>query len=276
VPAIVTDTPVYNEDGDLVAIIGITTDITERKMAEEEIKRYAARLERSNQALEQFAYVVSHDLREPLRMVSGYLQLLQRRYQGALDADADDFIAYAVDGAERMQEMIQALLGLSRVGTRGQDFVPTDVEAVLARTRKMLSRAIEESGAVVTHDPLPTVSADSAQLAQVFQNLISNAIKFRAEDRPLRVHVSAELRGDEWAFSVRDNGIGIDPQHFERIFVIFRRLHTTKGYEGAGIGLALCKRIVERHGGRIWVESEPGQGSTFIFTLPKRSQGQNG
>ena len=240
----------------------------QRQQAEEEIEHYAAKLERSNEELEQFAYVIAHDLREPARMVKGYLNLLVQRYQGQLDEKADMFIDYAVDGAERMQEMIDALLDLSRIGTRGEEPAPTDAEAVLERTLRALGRAIEDAEAEVTSDPLPTVLADEAQLAQVFQNLIANGIKFRQEDEPPRVHISAEREGDEWVFSVADNGIGIDPKQADRIFQIFQRLHTEEEYPGLGIGLALCKRIVERHGGRIWMESEPGAGSTFYFTLP--------
>jgi PAS domain S-box-containing protein len=236
-------------------------EIAERKEVEEALAR-------SNTELDQYAYVISHDLQEPLRTVTNWLHLLEKRYRGEMDEKADKYIDHAVDGAERMQEMINALLELSRVGTRGEAPAPTDVEAVIERTLKVLKRAIEETEAEVTHDPLPTVMADEAQLAQVFQNLIANAIKFRREGVPPRVHISAEQRGDEWMFSVADNGIGIDPDQAERIFQIFQRLHTREEYEGTGIGLALCKRIVERHGGRIWVESEPGTGSTFYFTLP--------
>jgi PAS domain S-box-containing protein len=228
-------------------------------------------LKRSNEELEQFAYVISHDLREPARMVKSYLELLESRYQGQLDEKADIFIDHAVDGAERMQEMINALLDLARIGTRGKEPVPTDAEAVLERTLRSLGRAIKEAEAEVTHDPLPTVMADKAQLAQVFQNLIANGIKFRREDVPPHVHVSAEREGQEWLFSVADNGIGIDPEQAARLFQIFQRLHTQEEYEGTGIGLALCKRIVERHGGRIWVESEVGEGSTFTFTLPVKA-----
>jgi signal transduction histidine kinase/HAMP domain-containing protein len=256
-------------------------EIAERKWAEVE-------LERSNKELEQFAYVASHDLQEPLRMVSSYTQLLARRYQGQLDADAEDFIGYAVDGANRMQRLINDLLAYSRVGTRRAPFKPTDCNFALGQAHVNLSAAIEESHALVTNDDLPTVMADEAQLVQLFQNLIGNAIKFRSEEPP-RVHVSArrlpppqtgEGRGgvlspskggsrDEWLFSVRDNGIGIDSQYHERIFVIFQRLHGQEKYPGTGIGLAICKRIVERHGGRIWVESELGKSSTFYFTMPK-------
>jgi PAS domain S-box-containing protein len=264
-------TPLYDDAGMLRGFSKITRDITERKRAEENLKKTLVDLERSNKELEQFAYVASHDLQEPLRMVSSYTQLLSKRYNDQLDQDAKDFIGYAVDGATRMQGLIQDLLTYSRVGTRGKPFTPTDCNSTLGQARANLSRAIEESGAVVTNDELPTIMADETQLIQVFQNLISNAIKFRGKELP-RIHVSGERNGDEWVFSVMDNGMGIDPQYNEGIFVIFERLHGKDEYPGTGIGLALCKRIVERHGGRIWVESEPERGSTFYFTLPMREE----
>ena len=259
---------IYDQATGEPEIIAVARDIAERKQIEEERERYASELRRSNEELQQFAYVISHDMREPLRMIKGYMDLLAQRYRDQLDSKAREYIDYAVDGAVRMQEMIQALLRLSRIKTHGLGFAPTDVEAVLARAQQALGRAIQERGAVVTHDALPTVMADEAQLAQVLQNLIANAIKFCREDTSPHVHVSARQADDEWVFSVADNGIGIDPGQGERIFQIFQRLHTREEYEGAGIGLALCQRIVERHGGRIWVESEPGAGSTFYFTLP--------
>ncbi len=241
-------------------------EIAERKQAGEVLRRTAEELARSNQELEQFAYVASHDLQEPLRVVTGYVQLIERRFKGQLDADADQFIDYIVDGASRMRQLITDLLNYSRVGTRGAAMSPTAVEAVLGRVLADLREVIAESGAAVTHDPLPNVLADEMQLAQLFQNLIGNAIKFRSERRP-EIHVSASRDGDGWLFSVRDNGIGIEKQYRDQVFVIFQRLHTRQKYPGTGIGLAICKRIVERHGGRIWLDSTPGQGTTFHFTL---------
>jgi PAS domain S-box-containing protein len=253
--------------GEPAAILEVNRDVTGRKQAEELLKRQAEELARSNADLEQFAYVASHDLQEPLRMVASYTQLLARRYRGKLDADADEFIGYAVDGATRMQALIQDLLTYSRVGTRGKEPLLTDVNAVVDRAVSDLGPAIADAHAHVTRDDLPTVRADTTQLGQVFANLIGNALKYRAEEPP-RVHVSARRDGPTWVFSVRDNGIGIASQHTDRIFVIFQRLHASGKYPGTGLGLAICKRIVERHGGRIWVESEVGKGSTFFFTLP--------
>ncbi len=257
-----------NTDGGLV-VMSIVRDVTERKQAEAALARYAQDLARSNAELEQFAYVASHDLQEPLRAVTGMVQLLRQRYQGQLDARADEFITHAVDGATRMQALISDLLTYSRVGTRGKPFAPTGCSAILEDALANLAVALRESGATVTHDTLPVVTADATQMTQLFQNLIGNALKFRGEHPP-EVHVGAEQREGEWQFSVRDNGIGIEPQYLERIFGVFQRLHTRREYPGTGIGLAICKKIVERHGGRIWIESEPGQGSTFYFTLPDR------
>lgn len=236
----------------------------ERKVAER-----TAELSSSNAELEEFAYVASHDLQEPLRMVASYTQLLAKRYKGRLDADADEFISYASDGAIRMQTMINDLLSYSRVGTKGKDFAPVDTQVILDQALENLQTAIQESGAVVTHNDLPSVVADDSQLVQVFQNLIGNAIKFRKEAPP-RIHVSAERETDEWIFSIRDDGIGIDPKHRDRLFVMFRRLHSSNQYPGTGIGLAICRKVVERHGGRIWFDSEPGRGSTFHFTIPAK------
>jgi len=247
----------------------VQQELTERKQMEEALRERTEALERSNRELERFAYVASHDLQEPLRMVASYTQLLEKRYKGKLDSDADEFIAYAVDGATRMQALINDLLTYSRVGTKGKDLKPTDCGTVLERTLDNLKQALEESGAQVTYEPLPTVMADDVQLGQLFQNLIGNAIKFRSEE-PTQIHVSAERNEDKWVFSFRDNGIGIDPEFRERIFAIFQRLHKRRDYPGTGIGLAVCKKIVERHGGHIWVESVPEKGSTFYFTIPLR------
>ena len=247
-------------------LLTMAQDITERVRAQEQLEHYAFELERSNQELQRFIHVASHDLQEPLRMVTSYLQLLEQRYKGQLDADADDFIAFAVNGATRMRALIKDLLAYSQVAARGKPFEPTDCRVVLEQVLNNLQTTVDKSGASVTHDPLPTLMADGAQLAQLFHDLVSNALKFRGE-RPPEIHVGAERRESEWLFSVRDNGTGIEPQYFERIFHIFQRLHTWDEYPGTGIGLAICKRIVERHGGRLWVESEPREGSTFYFTL---------
>ena len=229
-------------------------------------------LSRSNAELEQFAYVASHDLQEPLRMVSSYVQLLARRYQGKLDADADEFIAYAVDGANRMRVLIDDLLAYSQVATRELELDTTDCNEVFDQTLTNLKVAIEDSDARVTRDDLPTLTADRGQMTRLFQNLLSNAIKFRSKDPP-RVHVSTEPRSTGWAFSFRDNGIGIAPEHRERVFLVFQRLHGRAAYPGTGIGLAVCKRIVERHRGDIWIESEPGAGATFHFSLSNSPEG---
>jgi PAS domain S-box-containing protein len=255
-------------DGKPLRWIGSITDITERKQAEEQIKRSLADLERSNKELEQFAYIASHDLQEPLRMVSSYTQLLAQRYEGQLDDKARKYIHYAVDGAIRMQSLINDLLVYSRAGIRVKPLEPTDAHAVLGEAIRNLAATIAENQAIITNDDLPTVRADDSQLAQVFQNLLANAIKFHGQDLP-RVHVSVQDQGREWVFAVKDNGIGIEPQHAERVFVIFQRLHTKEEYPGTGIGLAVCRRIVERHGGKIWYESAPGKGTTFFFTVPK-------
>jgi signal transduction histidine kinase/DNA-binding response OmpR family regulator len=252
------------------------------KEAEAVLQQQARELTRSNEELEQFAYVASHDLQEPLRMVRSYVEILAQDYQGRLGADADRYIGYAVDGADRMATLINDLLVYSRVGSQAKPFEPTDCYAVLEQIVADMAGPIRESGGKVTWDSLPTVWADPTQLTQLLQNLVSNGIKFRGKAPP-HVHVSAELAdpqervapgetvanaGPEWLFSVRDNGIGIPPRHYERIFQMFKRLHHRSEYPGTGIGLAICQKIVERHGGRIWVESEPGKGSTFFFTIP--------
>jgi PAS domain S-box-containing protein len=244
-------------------------DISDRKHAEEELRHQSEELMRSNAELEQFAYVASHDLQEPLRMVTSYLQLLERRYKDKLDANADEFIAYAVDGASRMQTLINDLLTFSRLGTRSQPFRIANTSAILSNVLANLKIAIEESGTVLTYDALPNLIGDPSQLSQLFQNLIGNAIKFRSEGQP-QIHIGVESNNGSWLFSVRDNGIGIDPQYRDRIFLIFQRLHNRTKYSGTGIGLAICKKIVERHGGHLWVEPSPIQGSTFYFTIANK------
>jgi PAS domain S-box-containing protein len=291
--------------GNTIGTFGLSRDITARKAAEQALADKAEELARSNRELEQFAYVASHDLQEPLRMIASYTQLLARRYRDKLDKDASEFIGYAVEGATRMQVLINDLLNYSRLGTRGKPFAPTDCDEVLTRALENLKITIEDAKATVTSSQLPEILGDGTQLTQLFQNLVSNAVKFRG-DKPPEVHVSAELKSipagraspagvscgrslgeqapsegpnpqsaienpqsKEWVISVQDNGIGIEPQYFERIFVIFQRLHTREQYPGTGIGLAVCKKIVERHGGRIWVESSPGTGTHFYFTIPQ-------
>jgi PAS domain S-box-containing protein len=249
-------------------ILAIVSNITERKTAEARLQDTLAELERSNKELEQFAYVASHDLQEPLRMVSSYTQLLAKRFEGQLDEKTQKYVHYAVDGATRMRILINDLLAYARVGTRGQPFEPADSRAALGGAMRNLIATISETRAIVTNADLPTVRGDAPQLILLFQNLIANAIKFRSANTP-SIHVSAQDRGREWVFAVKDNGIGIEPRHAERVFVIFQRLHTRDEYPGTGIGLAVCKRIVERHGGKIWFESEPGKGATFFFTIPK-------
>jgi light-regulated signal transduction histidine kinase (bacteriophytochrome) len=229
-------------------------------------------LKRSNDELEQFAYVASHDLQEPLRMVASYTQLLAKRYQGRLDSDADEFISFAVDGCNRMQGLIRDLLSYSRAGSSGKALRQISGEDALKGAIANLRATIEQSDAVVTHSALPAIRMDDTQLAQIFQNLVGNAIKYRSAEIP-HVHISATKNGgNEWLFSVRDNGLGIDQQYFERIFVLFQRLHGREEFDGTGIGLAVCKKIIERVGGRIWVESELGKGSTFYFALPAGDQ----
>jgi PAS domain S-box-containing protein len=262
-----------------ILVTAAIRDITLRKFADAQLLQYVKDLNRSNEELRQFAYIASHDLQEPLRMVASYTQLLSRRYKGQLDADADQFIAFAVDGASRMQRLIQDLLAYSQIGTKGRQLIDTSSEETLQQALLNLKGAIEDSGAVVTHEVLPAVLADGTQLIQLFQNLVGNAIKYQSAGTP-RIHISVAreevtaapppagaAEGGKWIFSVRDNGLGIDPKYFEKIFGMFQRLHKREEFAGTGIGLAICKKIVERHGGGISVESQPGAGSTFRFAL---------
>jgi PAS domain S-box-containing protein len=255
--------------GSLLGFSMVSRDISEQKRHLDAMERKTAELKRSNDELEQFAYVASHDLQEPLRMVASYTQLLAKRYAGRLDADAHEFIGFAVDGANRMQRLIQDLLAYSRVGSQGKELCPTSSEDALTRALVNLQPAIEKSGALVTHDPLPTVLGDDLQVTQLFQNLVGNAVKYHGLHAP-KIHIGSGKNGNrEWTFAISDNGIGIPSEHFDRIFVMFQRLHGRDEFGGTGIGLTVCKKIVERHGGRMWVESKPGHGSTFRFTMPE-------
>jgi PAS domain S-box-containing protein len=308
--ALTTKVPLQNERGEVIGTMGISHDITARRRVEQELRDYKVHLEelvearttelkranerleediaarklaeqelalkaqelaRSNADLEKFAYVASHDLQEPLRMVASYTQLLARRYKGKLDADADEFIGFAVDGANRMQQLIRDLLSYSRLTTRGKALELTESRAACDTAVANLHQAIQDSGATVHVGHLPAVLADATQLTQLFQNLIGNAIKYCGTRTP-EIRVAARENGAEWVFSVQDNGIGIEPQYFERIFQMFQRLHTRKEYSGTGMGLAICRKIVERHGGSIWVESQAEHGSTFWFTIPREEE----
>jgi PAS domain S-box-containing protein len=248
-------------------VLASIVDITERKRNEGLLRDKVLELQRSNDELQQFAYVCSHDLQEPLRVIANYTQLLAKRYKGSLDESADDFIEFIVDATKRMQELINDLLVYSRVQTQGQEFNDTDCSVVVQMALANLKVAVEENGVQVIIDSLPTVKGDSSQLIQLFQNILGNAIKFRSREAP-QIAISAEDKGDHWLFEIKDNGIGLDMKHAERIFVIFQRLHTKESYPGSGIGLAICKKIAARHGGQIWVESEPNKGTSFLFTLP--------
>jgi PAS domain S-box-containing protein len=254
-------------DGE-ACVIAVVRDVSERRRLESDLNRLIEELKRSNEELEQFAYIASHDLQEPLRMVSGYTQLLKRRYVAQLDAEANEYIDYAVDGVKRMQALIQDLLAYARLSTRGRGFQVTDLNFLLRQVSANLATQVEEAGATITVGELPNLRVDASQVVQVFQNLVSNALKFRRPAIPLVIAISANRDGDYWRFTVSDNGIGIDPQYSGRIFEVFQRLHTRDQYPGNGIGLAICKKVVERHQGRIWFESTLGEGTSFHFTLP--------
>lgn len=261
--------PYYDELNNIIGIIGFADDITERKQHEKQLKQSMDKLKRSNEELEQFAYVASHDLQEPLRMVGSFTQLLERRYKGKLDKDADDYIGFIVDGANRMKDLIDDLLAFSRLNTTAKEYKLIDLEKALNDVLLDIQTSVEENNVTITHDVLPTIKCDPSQIGQLFQNLIANAIKFQDEESPI-IHISVEESVKEWLFGVSDNGIGIAPEHHKKIFNVFNRLHTRAEYEGTGIGLAICKRIVNRHKGKIWVESELRKGSTFYFTIPKK------
>jgi PAS domain S-box-containing protein len=258
---------IYRKDIGMQMILLAIEDITERRQREEELKKLSEELARSNTDLRGFAYVASHDLKKPLQSIEGFAKLLARRYKGKLDAKADEFIEYIGSGVKMMQELIKDLLEYSQVGAKGKKLKSIDCSFVVGKAIGNLQAAIEERNALVTYDELPTIMANTSQIISLFQNLIDNAIKFRSEEAP-RIHISTERKGDEWVFSIRDNGIGIDPKDSERIFGMFQRLHGSTDYPGTGIGLAICKRIIEWHGGRLWVKSKIGKGSTFYFTMP--------
>jgi two-component system, chemotaxis family, sensor kinase Cph1 len=268
-----------DESGDVVGVFAAARDITERQKAEdafrvywesleEQVEQRTEELAKSNADLKQFAYVASHDLREPLRMITSFLQLLERRYKDELDEDANEFIGFAVDGAKRLDNMIMDLLEYSRVANKEIQFTDVDLEEVIDKIKSNLNILIEEHSATINYDSLPTIRSDENQMLILLQNLISNAIKYRSEETP-QIHISAEKQANQYIFGVKDNGIGIDPKHLERIFTIFQRLHTHEEYEGSGIGLSIAQRIVHQHGGEIWAESLPEQGSTFYFTIPE-------
>jgi PAS domain S-box-containing protein len=260
-------TALRDSSGRLIGFTKVSRDLTAQRKAQEDLTNQAQELARSNSDLQQFAYVASHDLQEPLRMVISYIQILADRYKGKLDADSEECIDFAVEGALRMRQLITGLLAYSRLSNARQPLTQTDLTDVLKDVVANLEVAIQESGTIVTVDELPTIMADPLQMSQLFQNLIGNAITFRREKAP-HIRVSAKLQESHWLFSVADNGIGIKPEHYERIFIIFQRLHDRMQYKGTGMGLAICKKIVARRGGRIWVESDAGKGSTFFFTIP--------
>jgi light-regulated signal transduction histidine kinase (bacteriophytochrome) len=263
---IVSTTPLFGPDGHLIGSVHVAHDITERKRIEDELRKTVAELRRSNQDLEQFAYVASHDLQEPLRNVTLFSQLFLRKYGDTISGEGKEYLDFVIEGSTRMSTLIHDLLDFSRITTRGEAFVPVDMNNAVEDACTNLQALIQESESSVTYDHLPVVNADPVQIRQVFQNLIDNAVKYRSAEPP-RVHIAAEQQNGEWIFSVKDNGIGIAPEYHEKIFQLFKRLHTRQKYSGTGIGLSLVKKIIERHGGRIWVDSAEGRGATFFFTL---------
>jgi two-component system, chemotaxis family, sensor kinase Cph1 len=262
--------PYHDDEGNIIGIIGFAEDITRRKKAEEKLERIMNDLKRSNKELEQFAYVSSHDLKEPLRMITSFLQLLQKRYSADLDDDANDFINFAVEGAKRLDIMINDLLEYSRIGNKEREFEYLQGEKILETVLTNLKTSIEDNNVIITHDPLPLIYANNQQMVQLLQNLISNAIKYHSKEDP-KIHISADILDDEYVFSIKDNGIGIDQKHLERIFTIFQRLHSRDEYEGTGIGLAISQKIVQKHHGKIWAESKLEKGTTFYFTIPNKN-----
>jgi signal transduction histidine kinase len=260
--------PIYDQQGNVIGGVAMTVDITERRRYEQQLKQLTEELRRSNADLQQFAYVASHDLREPLRAITGFMDLLHRRFKDVLDEKANEYIDYAASGAKRMDELLTGLLQYSRVQTQDKPRATVPAQAALNAALENLRADIDESNAAISSDPLPSVNVDGMQFMQLLQNLLHNAIKFRSDQRP-QIHVGCAKHEDGWMFSVRDNGIGIKPQYYERIFAIFQRLHPRDKYAGTGVGLSICKRIVDNLGGRIWVESQPGKGSTFYFTVPQ-------
>ncbi|MBK8905973.1 MAG: PAS domain S-box protein [Anaerolineaceae bacterium] len=267
IPILAAVTPIKDDDGRIIGAVAVNRDITNQMEIEAGLRERSRTLEARNEDLAQFAYAASHDLQEPLRMITSYLQLLSQRYSGQLDEEADEFIAYAFDGATRMRQLIADLLAYAKIGRNNLVYTEVSLERVLRQVLANLDLRIQENQVTITYDPLPTVMAEKTQMLQLFQNLLSNAIKFRNQTNPT-IHISAHQDQAKWVIQVTDNGIGMDPKLSEKIFVIFQRLHTRQEYPGTGIGLAICKKIVQNHGGTIWVQSEPGAGATFTFTLP--------
>lgn len=271
----VNTAPIYSK-GKIVGTVSFGRDITQQKRIEQKAMKITEELIHSSNELEQFAYIASHDLQEPLRSISSFTELLAHRYKDRLDPEADEFINYIINGTKRMQQMINDLLTLSRINTKGKEFVSTNIKDVINKVLENLHSLIDRNQAVITIDNMPIASVDEIQFIQLFQNLIDNAIKFRKKDTVPQIHISARKEENEWIFSVKDNGIGIDPNSFRKLFIIFQRLHSREEYPGTGIGLAICKKIIGRHDGRIWIESRPGEGSTFYFSIPiKRGENNN-